>query len=185
MTIARSLKDTLGFSKGYVYLPTTSFRAREDLLRSANARYNVVWGWYWPSEIEEIPSEITTEKLRWEAISLDENTLRPVKDITSAISSLIFPTTPSEFVGSVGERIEKTVTVVKNIKSGRDGTFGSATFHVFRDDQENTYTWTTAAKDLPQGNKYTLRGTVKDHTVFQNDKQTVLTRCAIVKIWED
>lgn len=183
MINTRSLKEVLGFQKEFVLLPAASFQAREDLLRDSTARYNAIWGWFWPSEEASIPDEIPTVVLPWSAVGLDENTLRPGSEIKVALAQLLYEPTPSTYQGSIGERLEITVSVDETYQMS--GSYGISTLHIFRDDSRNTYTWTTSSKSLRRGGKYTLRGTVKAHTEFNNDKQTVLTRCAIVKTWEE
>jgi hypothetical protein len=41
----------------------------------------------------------------------------------------------------------------------------------------NEVVWITAAKAWDEYSVHLLRGTVKEHKVFRNSKQTVLTRC--------
>jgi hypothetical protein len=47
------------------------------------------------------------------------------------------------------------------------------------DEYENVYTWTTAARQLVEGNTYLVRGRVKGHDTYKGTKQTALTRCMI------
>jgi hypothetical protein len=49
------------------------------------------------------------------------------------------------------------------------------------DVNENVYVWTTASKSWEEGSEHYIRGTVKEHSVYKNTKQTVLTRCTEVK----
>ena len=88
-----------------------------------------------------------------------------------------YPTdTKSTYQGTVGERIERELTVIKNIpKEGSK--YGTTYFHILQDKDENIYIWATAAKNWAVGSVHTLRGTVKEHQKFRNELQTVLTRC--------
>ena len=51
--------------------------------------------------------------------------------------------------------------------------------YLFTDALENEFVWITAAAQLTDGVKYKLRGTIKDHRIYNSSKQTILTRCRI------
>lgn len=85
--------------------------------------------------------------------------------------------------GAVGERIATAATVTTVIElEGR--TYG---YHAqrrrlvkFQDPQGNVFVWFSSAADVPdKGDEVELRGTVKDHSVYGETAQTVLTRCRV------
>ena len=80
----------------------------------------------------------------------------------------------SEYIGSIGERLELTLTVEKAVVL--EGEHPS-TLHVMRDNCGNCYVWTTAAKNWAVGSTHHIRGTLKEHKMFRNEKQNILTRC--------
>lgn len=82
---------------------------------------------------------------------------------------------PGRFLGSIKEKIEVTVTVKKTIVL--TGDYGYSLMHIMEDEEGNAIIWTTTARELHEGEKVTLRGTVKDHKEYKGVKQTVLTRC--------
>jgi hypothetical protein len=49
--------------------------------------------------------------------------------------------------------------------------------YVMVDRDGNEFVWITAAKAWDEDSVHLLRGTVKEHKVFRNSKQTVLSRC--------
>lgn len=173
----KSVREVLGFAQGYI----TIFKGEnEEWLEMSEARYHKIWGWYFPSQIEVpaiLPVELTPVKLYWKDIAEDENTLRPVTKIKACVEAVLYPTdTKSTYQGTVGERIERELTVIKNIpKEGNK--YGTTYFHILQDKDENIYIWATAAKNWAVGSVHTLRGTVKEHQKFRNELQTVLTRC--------
>lgn len=87
--------------------------------------------------------------------------------------------------GTVGERITTTATVTAVIElEGR--AYG---YHVQRrrlvklqDGEGNVFVWFSSAATVPdQGEEVELTGTVKDHSVYGQTAQTVLTRCRLAE----
>lgn len=85
--------------------------------------------------------------------------------------------------GTVGERITTTATVTTVIElEGR--TYGYHTQRrrlvKFQDPHGNVFVWFSSAADVPdQGDEVELTGTVKDHSIYGETAQTVLTRCRV------
>lgn len=94
----------------------------------------------------------------------------------------------SEYVGSIGERIELEVTLEK-VRSWEVPSYGgwgmtTKVLYVFRDTAGNILVWTTtgygvSAEEVPQGAKAILRGTVAEHKEYAGEKQTSLKRCNV------
>jgi hypothetical protein len=87
--------------------------------------------------------------------------------------------------GTVGERITTNATVTTVIElEGR--TYG---YHTQRrrlvklqDPQGNVFVWFSSAAVVPKkGDEVELTGTVKDHSIYGETAQTVLTRCRVVE----
>ena len=54
--------------------------------------------------------------------------------------------------------------------------------HTFKDSAGNVLVWKTSSNSLPElneGDKVHIKGTVKEHSEYKDEKQTVLTRCKI------
>ncbi|MYT99717.1 hypothetical protein GTY74_21225 [Streptomyces sp. SID8350] len=85
--------------------------------------------------------------------------------------------------GTVGERITTTATVTTVIElEGR--TYGYQTQRrrlvKFQDSDGNVFVWFSSAGTVPdQGDEVELTGTVKDHSIYGETAQTVLTRCRV------
>ena len=176
-----NLKKALGFTNGYI----TIFKGDIDSLidwfhEEPKCRYHCSFGWYIVStdELPQIPAGLEPIQLKWEDVAFaDEEQLRPESEIREYIDSLVYDPSPSRWQGEVGDRLEKALTVTKVIPI--EGYYGNSTMHIFSDSEENVYIWTTAAKTLEIGKTYIIRGTVKEHKMFKNVPQTILTRCAI------
>ena len=177
----RPYKDVLGFENGFVTIFKGDTYQHLDWFRLSVARYNKLWGWYITSadEIpEDIPADLTPIRLQWEEITDDLGVLKTEKEIMAYIDTILYPNPVGEFVGSLGERIEVYLTVAKAIHLD-DDYGGGKVMHIFLDDLNNTYIWTTAAKSLAEGQTYKIRGTVKDHSIYKGVRQTILTRCML------
>lgn len=103
----------------------------------------------------------------------------------------------SQYVGKVGERLELTLTVKfsAHFEVPAYGGFGTDTMYVHNmvDDNGNVFVWktsTTLYKKLAdgsyqvaeKGDKVVIKGTIKNHSEYKDEKQTELTRCKTMNI---
>lgn len=177
----KTQRDILGFEKGYITIFKGDTYANLEWFKRSIARYCKFWGWYIVStdEIpEDLPNTVTPVQLPWELVGKEDGTLIPEGMIASAIEPLLYEASSSEFQGKIGERIERVLTVRKNVSL--PNAFGVSSMHIFEDAEGNVYVWTTASKAWAEGSEHKIRGTIKDHKVYRNCKQTVLTRCVEV-----
>ena len=173
-------KLIFGFTKGYITLFKGDTYTNLEWFKQSNARYATHFGWYIVSTEEvpaDLPSDIIPIRLEWETVAKDETTLKPYDEVKDIVEALLHDPSPSVFVGAIGDRIEVELTVQKAIPI--QSAWGVNTLHVMVDEYENVYTWTTAARQLVEGNTYLVRGRVKGHDTYKGTKQTVLTRCMI------
>ena len=175
-------KEVLGFTKGYITIFKGDTYAEIDWFRASIARYTRWWGWYIISTEEvpaDLPEGITPIQLPWELVGQEDGNLKPEHLVKEAVESIIYEESESEYVGSIGERLELHLTVEKVIEL--DNNFGRSSMHIMRDDCGNSYVWTTASKTWSVGSEHHIKGTVKDHRKYRNQCQTILTRCLEVK----
>lgn len=90
----------------------------------------------------------------------------------------------SQHVGDIGQKLEIEVTYIYRtsfeVRSFKG--FGTDTMyiHIFKDADGNVFTWKTAnVIDAEYGDVVTVKGTIKDHDEYRDEKQTVLTRCKV------
>jgi hypothetical protein len=176
-------KEALGFENGFITIFKGDTYASLDWFRASVCKYNKIFGWYCPST-EDIPSDIPLGlepiRLEWDALSAEDGvSLKSESFAREYAQQFMFEPSASEFLGTVGKRLEVTVTIKKAI--GMNGYYGFSTMHIMEDECGNVLVWTTSAKQLVEGNTYTLKGTVKSHSVYKNVNQTILTRCTIVE----
>lgn len=176
---AMNQKKALGFEKGYITILKGEAEICANWLSDHGARYARWWGWYFPST-EIVPDVVsvglTPVTLSWDLVGLNTN-LRPEDQVKQAIDSLLFVDSPSEHIGRIGERIEIDVTVTKIVPL-EGSRYGTQYLFEMADEKENVYIWITSTQKLTLNEKCHLRGTVKEHSIYRNVKQTVLTRCA-------
>ena len=181
---AKTQREVLGFGdENYI----TVFKAQGmneeyEYFKASPARYTRNWGWYFPSEIalpDDIPSECIPVRIDWDMVGNEGGNLKSDAEIHAVIDPLLYPESPSQYQGEVGERIDRCIVVIRNYKF--ENNYGISNMMTFEDEDGNIYLWTTTAKDWPEGTKHRIRGTVKAHNVFRNVHQTVLTRVAEVK----
>lgn len=99
----------------------------------------------------------------------------------------------SEFVGEIKSRIERVVTFIGASSYEREAyTYGWETVYIYKfaDEDGNMLVWKTTSSlgywdenddwnVVHPGESIKLRGTVKQHSVYNGVKQTVLNRCIV------
>ena len=84
----------------------------------------------------------------------------------------------SNYVGNVGERITADVKDVKLVTSW-ETLYGWTHLYKFTTTDNNTLVW-FASKCIDENLKK-ITGTIKDHSEYDGEKQTILTRCKVNK----
>lgn len=179
---AAPVKDILGFKNGYITIFSGPTENWEDWFVASNARYARLWGWYIVSTEDiphDLPHDIKTIKLAWRDVGYEDGTLRPENEIAQVIDSLRYPATNSQYIGSIGERLDLDLTVAKTIPL--ETIWGTSTLHIMTDLNGNEFVWKTNSKSWEAGTQRHIRGTVKEHKSYHNSCQTWLTRCQEVK----
>lgn len=179
-TRLRTEKEVFGFEKGYITLVKTE---EIEWLEWSNARFATFFGWYIVSteEIpEERPDDLKCVRLPWDMVGNAEGYFNDKQKIAEVVESILNPqNTISQWVGSIGERMELDLEVIA--ARSFDSAYGLTTTHTFVDSSENIYVWTTAAKNWSVGTVKRVRATIKEYKTNKGCKQTILTRCMEVK----
>lgn len=172
--------DALGFGPGgFITLLTGNTKPLSAWLRSIDAKYHKIFGWYIPCAAElpdPLAAGITPSRLDWSQVSSGQR-LKPDQELDEIINTLIYGKSTSTFIGEVGDRITAQLTVLKT--SEFDTKYGKAAKHIMEDADHNIYSWLTSSKILTEGQTYTIKGSVKAHETFRGEKQTVLSRCVV------
>lgn len=80
----------------------------------------------------------------------------------------------SEYVGTVGQKEIFEVTCNRVIVT--DGYYGRSYIYIMTDKKGNKITWISSNDLMEEGNSYTVKATIKEHKLYNNEKQTVITR---------
>ena len=91
----------------------------------------------------------------------------------------------SQYVGNIGDRIEVKVTYIKSASwIAHMGWLENTMYiHTFKDADGNCFIWKTQNFcSFECGDSLMLKGTVKNHSEYQDEKQTELTRCKMTAL---
>lgn len=180
--VFKTQKQILGFEKGYITIFKGDTYANLEWFQKSIARYCKWWGQYIISTEAvpfDLPAGLEPIELKWELVGEEEGCLKPDAEVKAAVESIMYDKGDSTFQGAFGERLDLEIEIIAAHK--RDGYYGEQTIHYMIDASGNQYLWSTASKSWEVGNKYHIKGTVKDHKVIRNVETTVLTRCTLVK----
>lgn len=158
---------------------TPEYEAKLEARRKAKAEK-------WRREhAEEIARQEAERKAKEEAERLAKEAERLAKEAEER--ERLAKKAISQFVGQIGDKIDLDVILEKRawfeIPSFRG--FGTDTMHVytFRDAKGNALVWkTTSGTSAETGSRVHLKGTIKDHSEYDDEKQTVLTRCKVKEV---
>ena len=175
----KTQKVLFGFDKtGYITIFKGDTFAAKDVLKGLEgARYTRCWGWGVPGDVEIPEIEgITPVQLPWDRVGNPDESLKSDEAIEMVVSELTLDPSDSTFQGEIGERIRQRLMKVTRVIT-LDGYFGRSYMHIFEDEHSNVYVWTTSSRCLDENAIYWIDGTVKDHKLYKNVAQTILTRC--------
>lgn len=174
-----SIKEQLGFNDGSIALIGGNTSAVKDWLNRIGARYHKLFGWYLPTnELDGvIPEGITLYPLTWAEVSVNNKYLRPDYEILELVSSKKYGESTTEFVGEIGQKITTDLTVKKVIEL--DTRYGKTNMHFMTDKDDNIFIWITNTRNLVEGQRYTVSGTIKNHETYKGERRNVLTRCQV------
>lgn len=165
----------------YIFLGDTY--KLKDQLKELGAKFNISIGWHIDHEvngfqfitanIHELGKEtyngyeITAVRAEWDA-----------KKKQALIDLGI--TKQSSYVGEIGKRLKLKVKYIRSswFESSFWGNVVTTYIHKFVDTDNNVFIWKTTNGICEEyDTEFTLVGTVKEHSEYDGEKQTVLTRC--------
>jgi hypothetical protein len=91
----------------------------------------------------------------------------------------------SEYVGEVGKRMKGLKLTLNKIINLGEGAYGLMHLYKFEDETRNTLVWFSGnsvdseTRDFLEGRVYNVTATVKEQSLYNGTKQTVLTRCKL------
>lgn len=183
-----------GFNEnGKTYVVLGNTYEIKDELKSLGAKYNNVLGWHMPQDSEKYPTiEIDVDdacikdwagKYSWNSMNVETAAAK----IKEANDDLRRASSKSNYIGTIGEKLEKVVTLTRISSYEVSGFSYDVTYFIYNfvDEDNNIIIWKTTKAPyefepkLEENVTVTLKGTIKEHSEWNGEPQTVLTRCKI------
>lgn len=166
----------------------------KDTLKQNGCVYNKLLGWHSPQQFKLegfvwvpifaddiyvwLPS-ISTMTVRDEAETFVKETLKPYQPKRNV--ELASSMTDSEFIGAIGDRLRKIPAVIVG-KKEVNSKYGLSMLYTFESGNSVLCWFTSSFKNVEVGDKILLSGTIKDRKEYNQQKQTILTRCLFYPI---
>lgn len=179
----------------YIYFKDT-YQLKEEL-KANNIKYDYLRGWHAPVQINKYPNfkininDYVEKDMYGRYCVYKEDTCDRIKDLAiNAITEINKKETSSEYIGTVGDKLELTLTFQDRYYMSYENDFGSFSYFIytFIDMDGNYFVW-KATRDIfeetKEGQKLELKGTIKEHKEYKGIKKTILTRCKLVKFISD
>lgn len=185
-TRAKWLENNQFDADGFTFLFTGDTYNHKDEIKAHGALYHAALGWHISRPVFGFDfvkvhiDDIATPTLYGYMITATVDDINKIKNPKQD------EPTRSEHVGEVGTRISIDVTLKHrafwetHVVSWQTQT---QYLHTFEDADGNVFIWktTNSLSKIDVGDKITIRGTIKEHSEYNNVKQTVLQRCQIEK----
>lgn len=188
-----------GFSvEGFAWIVMGKTFEIKDQLKAAGARWDNTFGWHFDHEVEEFPVVRISIEDKFTRLDIYADDYDSTLGFYYSDGTLSFgdewPITlyikelrekweadhapKTEWYGSINDKVTLDVTL-KSIR-GFDGVYGWTSIITFEDAQGHQFLWKTGSYiEVQEGDKVTLKGTIKAHSEYKGIKQTELTRCKV------
>lgn len=148
---------------------TPEYQAKLDAKRRAK----------WESEQARLEAEQARIQAEREAREAAERAAREAEEARIRALKAI-----SQHVGQAGEKVDFQATYIRSGSWEQKSFRGFGTdlvfCHTFKDEAGNVFTWKTQrGLALEPGQLVQVKGTIKQHSEYKEEKQTELTRCKI------
>lgn len=156
----------------------------KDQLKSLGCKFKPQVGWYSPVVLDDYECQRLSEKeILKESIYIEWKSRSEIEALF--IENQRKEDDPSDWQGEVGSRLELYLHIDRKFQgefSYAKGMWGTTNNYMYlmSDEDGNKYKWSTG-KSYEEGENVHFKATVKDHTEYKGIKQTVLTRCTLVK----
>lgn len=169
---------------GITYVITGETYSIKDELKDAGFLYHPILKWHrasaegYANKVVEVKAE---EVVEFSPIGSAWFVDKAAEIVNNKIAGTQSNET-SEWVGEIRTDLPPTkVSLVK--KTNFDGRFGNTNVFTFKDESGNIFTWFTTSNSFVGkeiNDVFIIRGIIKDHSMFNNVKQTVLTRVKVI-----
>ena len=173
--------------KTYLFLGNT-YEQKEEI-KSIGGKFDNVIGWHISAPVDgykflEIAvEEVATEDIYtgWE-LHDDYETCEKIKNRKRTEENK--DKEDAGYYGKVGDKVTVDLTHINHVAwENNFGYYGGVTIlYIFKDAEGHIFTWKTSKwiDDINDDDKeFHITGTIKEHTEYNGQKQTVLTRCKV------
>jgi len=166
---------------GVTYIPKGNTFEIKDELKAAGFKFDPVLNWH---AAEPAAFDCVTiafdDVYTWQAAAARADYKEGASNIVKQARFAKEINTQSEFVGEIKERLRNrkcTLISIVNFETK----FGASQLFKFEEDQsQNIFCWFTATEQKARpGDHVLLTGTVKNHSDYEGEKDTILTRCKV------
>ncbi|MEC0526243.1 hypothetical protein P8822_00240 [Bacillus sonorensis] len=179
--------EKIGYGQDKIFLVIGDTFKIKDELKKAGARFNnQIKGWFFTEKPELWETvELETSELVWYN-TLGQVFLKDAHLVSEYVEGERRKVEPqSEYVGKEGDQIEIELEFIASFfLESNHFLYNSSFINKMKDDTGNIFIWKTS-KDLKdeinENGRITLKGRIKEHNLYRDEKQTILTRCRIQK----
>lgn len=152
----------------------------KDDLKADGYKFSKELMWHGPRAVC-VPEDCFVERINWTDVYKWNDELGRM-EITEEgrkfLNDIFSKNALGIYIGEIGERL-RDVPVIFEKMITFDGKYGESHVYKFNSEGAQISWFTTCIKDLEEGARYTLTGTVKKHEIYGNVKTTYLNRCII------
>lgn len=184
-----------GYTTDKIYMVLGNTFNIKDELKAKGARFNnQIKGWFFNEKPEDYETaELEVKQLinydylgrvsmKWEMDEVHEYVQEQIKKATKAVEG------SSEYVGEIREKIDANFKFISSFRIEFETNYNYGTtvnyINKMQDENGNIFIWKTT-KDLAyyvtENNMIHLKGSIKEHSEYNEIKQTILTRCKVVE----
>lgn len=182
-----------GFNEeGITYIVLGNTYEIKEELKAHGAKFNYMLGWHMPNAegYDAVPMNVdqVTQHL-WNGRLDYMNDYRAIEELVKALKGKAEQELKakngehiSEYIGTVGERREFTCRLVGHFcyesNFGGYGYWTDNTMHIykFKDENGDIVVWNTATYLDDDKPEYKFKATIKEHSEYKGEKQTVISR---------
>lgn len=177
--------EKIGYHNGKIFAVLGETFSIKNELKEKNAKWGgAVIGWYFSEDKKEYDTvELDVSKLiKYGDLGevrekFDDEVIQYVEGQKKIDDEPI-----SKWIGEEGQRLDLELKIINSFEI--DSFYGFSCINKLKDENGNIFVWKTSS-DLAhmygEGSTVKVKGTIKEHSTFREEKQTVLTRCRIKK----
>lgn len=167
----------------YIYFPKNSYDVKDEL-KAAGFKWHQIMLWHSASDagyedkVVKIHKDEIMEFTVFGQPFLFESATKLIKEQVRAAR----PASTSEWIGEEKEKLVE-LPVVLHKRTGFQGQFGWTNVYTFLYDDKDIVTWFTS-KDIEfaEGDSVYLSATIKERSMYNDEKQTLITRARVTGI---